>query len=412
MSTRRKYWALVLGLPLLLPAIGCSPPAHFESNAVYMHTKEVAIKEEFSQNRKQEVANAMAALFGTPDEPHLPQLEGNPFKGVLSKEKVVRAAGKVALDPEGQKSVGLYREHCSHCHGVTGGGDGPTASFLNPYPRDFRKGVFKFKSNAITARPTHEDLMKTLELGIPGTAMPSFKLLDGDEVDALAHYLKYLAIRGQVERILWDTVADLEAEEPLFDYQNPTPDQISQLQSFVVEVVEEWQAAPESVVDVPERTNPPTTPEEMKLSVERGRELFHGKVANCASCHGSLALGDGRKDLWDEWTTELKPDNEEELAEYIERGAHKPRHVLPRNLRSGVYRGGRRPIDIYWRIHNGIAGSGMPAASMKADDAPASVKGLTEEDLWSIIDYVFALPYEPLSTPKKNVTDNMKERAS
>ena len=29
----------------------------------------------------------------------------------------------------------LYREHCAHCHGISGDGVGPTAVFLNPYPR-------------------------------------------------------------------------------------------------------------------------------------------------------------------------------------------------------------------------------------------------------------------------------------
>jgi mono/diheme cytochrome c family protein len=69
---------------------------------------------------------------------------------------------------------GLYREHCAHCHGITGDGAGPTAGFLNPYPRDYRKGWFKFKSTPLDVRPTHDDLKKIVLDGIPGTAMPSF----------------------------------------------------------------------------------------------------------------------------------------------------------------------------------------------------------------------------------------------
>ena len=34
--------------------------------------------------------------------------------------------------------------------------------------------------------------------------------------------------------------------------------------------------------------------------------------------------------------------------------------VRPMNLTTGVYRGGRRPIDLYWRIKGGIEPSGMP----------------------------------------------------
>ena len=42
----------------------------------------------------------------------------------------------------------IYRKNCLHCHGVSGAGDGPTAPFLYPLPRDYRKGIFKFTSTA------------------------------------------------------------------------------------------------------------------------------------------------------------------------------------------------------------------------------------------------------------------------
>ena len=35
--------------------------------------------------------------------------------------------------------------------------------------------------------------------------------------------------------------------------------------------------------------------------------------------------------------------------------------LRPANLNRGVYKGGRRPIDIYWRIAKGINGAQMPA---------------------------------------------------
>ena len=34
------------------------------------------------------------------------------------------------------------------CHGSSGAGDGPTAAFLYPRPRDYRRGLFKFTSTA------------------------------------------------------------------------------------------------------------------------------------------------------------------------------------------------------------------------------------------------------------------------
>src|SRR5205807_5778428 len=105
---------------------------------------------------------------------------------------------------------GLYREHCAHCHGITGDGVGPTAAFLNPYPRDYRKGQFKFKSTPAGFKPTHADLKKIVLDGVPGTAMPSFKLLPDLEVEALVEYVRYLSIRGEIERRLLVATGDLE----------------------------------------------------------------------------------------------------------------------------------------------------------------------------------------------------------
>ena len=48
----------------------------------------------------------------------------------------------------------IYRKNCLHCHGVSGAGDGPTAPFLYPIPRDYRKGIFKFTSTISGANRT------------------------------------------------------------------------------------------------------------------------------------------------------------------------------------------------------------------------------------------------------------------
>jgi len=68
-------------------------------------------------------------------------------------------------------------------------------------------------------------------------------------------------------------------------------------------------------------------------------------------------------------------------------------------LRLNVFRGGRRPIDLYWRIHNGIAGTPMPAAPMRAADADETDTRLTSNDIWDLIAYVRSLPFDDLSAP-------------
>lgn len=151
-------------------------------------------------------------MFGTPDDPAMPTLPDVDVGSIVDLQRIKMSAGRVSSDKSG-KGAGLYREHCVHCHGITGDGLGPTAAFLNPYPRDYRKGTFKFKSTPRGSRPTHDDLTRILLEGIAGTAMPSFKVLDADEVDSLVHYVKYLAIRGEVERLLVDeTVYELASD--------------------------------------------------------------------------------------------------------------------------------------------------------------------------------------------------------
>jgi len=319
----------------------------------------------------------------------------------------------VASDKTGQP-VGLYREHCVHCHGITGDGAGPTAAFLNPYPRDYRPGRFKFKSTMKGVRPTHADLKRILMEGVAGTAMPSFKVLDGDEVESLVHYVKYLSIRGEVERRLTDELIELEAGERLIlDASQKQKDpgayqaKLTRLNEIVTEVLQPWIEAETQAVAIEQRPAGWEDPQAMQASVARGRELFYGPIANCVKCHGDSALGDGQLSDYDDWTKELDPAKPENLRQYLQLGALPPRNIRPRNLRLGTFRGGRRPIDLYWRIANGIDGTPMPAVPMKSE---SNSKGLTPEDIWSLVDYVRSLPYESMSRQDAHQPEIVRER--
>ena len=67
--------------------------------------------------------------------------------------------------------------------------------------------------------------------------------------------------------------------------------------------------------------------------------------------------------------------------------------LRPANLNRGIYKGGRRPIDIYWRIAKGITGAQMPS----------HYPGLIDEaQVWDLVNFVLDLPYEPeLLKPSK-----------
>ncbi|NLT72558.1 MAG: c-type cytochrome [Verrucomicrobiaceae bacterium] len=87
----------------------------------------------------------------------------------------------------------LFQKHCVDCHGKTGRGNGPFAAELETKPRNFRTGLFKFRSTPFGRLPVKEDLQRTIRTGISGTAMPFFKEISDEDVDALIVYLQSLS---------------------------------------------------------------------------------------------------------------------------------------------------------------------------------------------------------------------------
>jgi mono/diheme cytochrome c family protein len=132
-------------------------------------------------------------------------------------------------------------------------------------------------------------------------------------------------------------------------------------------------------------------------------------------CHGPTGLGDGQQDDFDNWNKahklfldSLANSTDDEMAtERAEVAAtlYPIRNAIPRNLRFGVYRGGNRRIDIFWRIFAGIAGTPMPGSGPASPGAQGT---LTEEEMWNIVDYVLSLPYEMPSRPLYALPTNVE----
>ena len=85
----------------------------------------------------------------------------------------------------------VYVKWCAGCHGETGAGDGPAAAYMLPRPRDFTGAIYQIRVTASGALPTDADLMRSIDDGLGGTAMPAWKdrLSQGERRDVLA-YLK------------------------------------------------------------------------------------------------------------------------------------------------------------------------------------------------------------------------------
>ena len=85
----------------------------------------------------------------------------------------------------------VYVKWCAGCHGDTGAGDGPAAATMLPRPRNFTGAVYKVRTTASGQLPTDADLMRAIDDGLPGSAMPAWKgrLSDAERRDVMA-YLK------------------------------------------------------------------------------------------------------------------------------------------------------------------------------------------------------------------------------
>lgn len=368
-------------------------------------------RKDFSRDVQQQWVDVLDGLFGQPDRPYVRAetkldaakiaLASGPVTSdgwvVTKKDNTVYAGPLIREDANGivikdyelgetlvrtadlkskHEQRGLYRQHCVHCHGTTGDGAGPTAAFLNPYPRDFRKGVFKFISNTRDYTPARADLKKTLHDGLPGSSMPSFALLPEKEVEALLEYVMYLSLRGQVEEYLVPALENDEFDAALL------------FEEGLDGAVGRWKGADRFALKAPPRPNLP--PEE---ALAKGREVY--VKAKCIECHGVHGLGDGQiTPAYDVWNAPKVTDKEK--ARHPEWFDLPAQAIRPRNLRQGVYRGGRRPIDLFTRIYVGIGPSGMSGFGKK----PGVASPLTDEEIWCLVDYLRSLPYErPADAP-------------
>ncbi len=255
----------------------------------------------------------------------------------------------------------LYRLHCLQCHGLNGDGRGPTARWVNPHPRDYRAGVFKFQSvdqSEGTRKPRREDLRRTIDHGLEGTAMPAFNTLPEVELGQLVSYVIHLSIRGQAEQEALQRIVTSKEEAAIRAFL------VGKRERRLAKILEEWQKSQDAKLLIqPGKYDASkfASKEAMTTSVQNGHRLF---LLNCGTCHNDY----GRQAPFkmDQWGT----------------------LVRAANLTAGVYRGGRRPIDFYWRIHSGIRPSGM------APQARVGGTGSLEPDqIWDVVNFLQVLPY-------------------
>ena len=202
-----------------------------------------------------------------------------------------------------EEGKAIYFRRCSFCHGLLGDGSGPASDFLDPRPRDFTLGTFKFRTTQSGELPLDTDLFRTVSRGLPGTAMQAFDKdliksgLSEDQRWAVIAYIKTFAIEFEDEEldpVKRGKVVALPAKRAAFDAD----------------------------------------------TIAKGKKVF--ERAKCWECHGKLGRGDGQKsfDREDDWGFPIR----------IRNVTH------PWKIKAGT-----EVEDIYMRFSTGINGTPMPS---------------------------------------------------
>lgn len=84
---------------------------------------------------------------------------------------------------------GLYRQHCSICHGERADGHGARRSGLSTAPRDYTDPVWR-------ERTSPREVFLAIREGVPRTAMPAWSHLSDDDCWDLVAYVLSVAKQG------------------------------------------------------------------------------------------------------------------------------------------------------------------------------------------------------------------------
>jgi mono/diheme cytochrome c family protein len=229
----------------------------------------------------------------------------------------------------------LYLQHCAYCHGERGDGAGPAAVSLFPWPRNFGEAKFRLKTTAKDL-PTDHDLSETIRRGIPGSAMPPFPEFSEEDRNMLVDHIRLLTRTGIYDRL-----------------RRKAEDDDGDLSAIGRRIESQTEVGPP--IEIPK-----TFPVNSEASRANGKQLY---LKTCAACHGPEGRGDGPQ------VKELKNDD----------GAPN----RPRDLTSGVFKGGREKERLYARIVVGMPGTPMPASTH-----------LKPEEVGDLINFILSLSYD------------------
>lgn len=264
--------------------------------------------------------------------------------------------------------------------------------------------------------------------------------MNPSELQQVIDYVIFLSVRGETEHLL---IGEASTEDEPKDEKAASAIDAAKAIEIALTVFDAWKGAEDQVLNPPiART--PSTP----ASIRNGKYLFlglgdvssktHEPKLECVGCHGPKGYGNGQsfvseamfrevvfggdpalqgKRLDDYLEAEAEraveeaepelskvksPSDRAEQTAKIKEGRITSQRDLwvkgslddwgnplrPANINNGsitMYKGGRRPIDLYWRIAKGINGAKMPAHAQI----------LKPEQIWDVVNFVMAMPTQP-----------------
>tara|TARA_Y100001936_G_scaffold100513_1_gene98857 strand:+ start:1665 stop:3458 length:1794 start_codon:yes stop_codon:yes gene_type:complete len=247
-----------------------------------------------------------------------------------------------------EKGKKVYFKRCVWCHGVEGGGDGPSAERLYTRPRNFIQGTFKIRWTDSGELPLDINLINTVKNGLQGSAMPAWgEFLSEDEILAVVQFVKSL-------------VQDRDWSDEDEEVNNVIGGSATSATSI---------AAIGADTGKGPLGDPPWTPTKGPYHlgvpqeyIDAGKEIF---IKNkCWECHGGEGRGDGNPTMKDDWGFPILAANWQECWNF--RGARRD----PFN-----------PFIIARTISTGLNGTPMPNFREQ----------LTGEERWKLAAFVNSL---------------------
>jgi mono/diheme cytochrome c family protein len=247
--------------------------------------------------------------------------------------KSMTLGGKTVSAHRLNRGAEAYVVYCSACHGLNGDGKGPAAAGLRPPPRDFTQAKFKFAAVSSGELPNDEDIVRSVKLGLHGTAMLAWNDVPPADVDAIVDFLKTLSTK-------W---ADGTPGAPIVASPDP------------------WGVAKKNE------------------AIARGKLVYHG-FAQCLLCHPAYASQDEVNEASLATTKRPATLRDDPFHAQMTPSEFGP-DLMPPDFTRDPIRAGETLPDLYRTIASGVGGTAMP-----------SWKGaMPEGDIWALAYYVRSL---------------------